>query len=538
MADYLIIGAGSAGCALAARLSEDPHVRVLLIEAGGSDRNPLYHVPKGFGKLFDDPGKVWHYPTLPFGPDGQGEIWPRGRVLGGSSSINGMVYNRGQRADYDELVRLGNPGWGWDTILPIFRAIEDNALGPSETRGAGGPLHVSPPRDPDPLCEEMIAAGTALGLTAMRDVNESEGERVGHAMATIKDGRRVSAARAFLRPVRDRPNLTVVTGTLVTELLFDGDTAVGVRARNAGGGVVEYRADREVILCLGSLGTPKLLQSSGIGPSEVLRAAGVGVRLDRAAVGSRMREHRCLALKFRLKEDLGYNRSLSTPARQGATALKYLLNRKGPLAAPAYDVIAFLKSRPDLDRPDAQLLMGPWSVATYKAGETVTVERPPGVSVVAEVLRPTSEGSVAITSADPGAPLRVDPNYFDTDHDRQVAADLFRRMREFFAQEPIASRLAHETFPGTGVRSDEEIIDAALGGGYCGYHAIGTCAMGPDEGDVVDSQLRVRGVDNLRIVDCSVLPVMVSGNLNGPIMAMAWHAADLILGRVSPPAAA
>jgi choline dehydrogenase-like flavoprotein len=514
---------------LANRLSENPKINVLLIEAGGVDRNVLFRMPKGFAKLFGNTKYTWDYQIRPFGPNNLSENWPRGKVLGGSSSINGMVYNRGNQADYDELERLGNPGWNWDTILPIFKKFEDNAFGQSPTRGSGGPLHVSTPRDPDPLCDEIVASGAALGLTAMRDVNESDDERIGHTIANIRNGRRVSAARAFLHPVLGRPNLTVVTGTVIDELLFDGDKVVGVRGRSAKGGSVDYRAKREVILSLGSLATPKLLQRSGIGPSDVLRSAGIPVRLDRANVGARMREHRCFSIKFRLKENLGYNKLLATPTAQALTGAKYFLNHKGPLAAPAYDTIAFLKSRPDIDRMDAQLLMGPVSIEAYHAGDTVQVERQPGLSAVGYVLRPTAEGSVAITAKDPDAPLDIDVNYFGSEYDRRTGADLFRRLRELFAQEPIASRIAHETFPGQTVRSDEELINSALDSGNCGYHAIATAAMGPNEDDVVDSRLRVRGVDNLRVMDCSVLPIMVAGNLNAPMMAMAWHAADVIL---------
>ncbi|MBB3754452.1 choline dehydrogenase-like flavoprotein [Mycolicibacterium sp. BK634] len=526
--DYIIAGAGSAGCVLANRLSEDPGTTVLLIEAGGPDRHPLVHVPKASAVLLEDEKYVWRYATTPFGPNGKSEFWTRGKLLGGSSSVNGMVYNRGQQADYDELERRGNKGWNWNQMLPIFKGFEDNQFGPSPTRGVGGPLHISVADDLDPLCGEIVAAGAASGLRAVQDINESDDERIGISPATIKNGRRVSAADAFLKPARQRPNLTVATNTIVDRIIVENGRAVGVEVRR-GKSTEELRARREVIVSLGSMGSPKLLQLSGIGPREVLAAAGVPVLLERDNVGRRMREHRCVVVRFRLNADMGYNRKLASRMGQAATAARYLLTRKGLMATPTFDVLAFVKTTPDQPRVDGQLLLGPFTIPAYNEGEPMTIEREPGLSVLGFVLRPTSEGSVEITSRDPDASLRLDPNYLTSDYDRATSAALVRRAREIFAASPIADRISHELYPGADVRGDDELADAALDGGYSGYHAIGSCAMGPSDDDIVDPELRVRGIDGLRVVDCSAMPTMLAGNLNGPVMAMAWRAADLIL---------
>jgi choline dehydrogenase len=526
-ADFVIVGAGSAGCVLAERLSRNPAVQVLLLEAGPKDKNPLIRIPKGFGKLLGDDRFTWHYPVRPIGPNAKVEHWVRGRTLGGSSSVNGMIYNRGSAADYDDMAAIGGPQWSWGQMLPVFKAIENHHLGASETRGVGGPLDVSVAQDLPPIVEAMIDAGSAVGLRRIEDLNADDSERIGPAARTISGGKRVSASYAFLRAAAGRPNLTVVTDATAECVLFEGDKATGVRFRHKDQ-VLDAKADREVLLSLGSIATPKLLQLSGIGEASHLRSLGIDVVVDSPNVGQRMREHRCFSLQFRLKENVGYNRLLSTPARQAVTGVRYLATRKGPLATGAYDAVGFLKTDPALDRPDAQLLMAPFSAKPFIAGEEVGLEKEPGMQCIGYILRPDSEGSVTITGTGQDAPLDIDPRFFESPHDRAIGLALFRAMREMFGSQPIAAQLRNETVPGVAVQDDQAIIDAGLDLGYCGYHAIGTAAMGPESTDVVDGELRVRGVSNLRVIDCSVMRTMVSGNLNGPMMAMAWRSADLI----------
>ncbi|BCL12884.1 GMC family oxidoreductase [Micromonospora sagamiensis] len=525
--DYVVVGAGTAGCVLAHRLSADPATRVLVVEAGGWDSSLFVRIPKGFSKLMDDRSKAWHYPATT--STGQQEVWQRGRLVGGSSSINGMIYGRGAPADWDALADRGNPGWGWDTMRPVFQRIEDSPYRTADAGADGGPLRLSTAVDTNELCEEMIDAGVRQGLRRTDDLNDGDDERIGYTTATIRDGQRVSAADAFLHPVRDRPNLTVLVRTVTQRVLVDRGRAVGVRVHRAGRSVDLY-ARAEVILAAGAIASPQLLQLSGIGPADTLRAAGVAVLADRPRVGAGMREHRMMALQYRLTGQIGYNPLLNNVLGQSLAAVRWLVARRGPLALPVHDVAAYLRSGPDRERPDAHLLMAPFSAAPPRPGHALELEREAGLMCLGGVTRPESEGSLEITGPTPATPPRILVRYLTDPYDRAVAVATFRRMREFFAAGPIARRIVSETLPGPAVRGEQEILDAALAHGYCGYHAVGTCAMGPDDADVVDADLRVRGVDGLRVVDASVLPVLVSGWINGPVAALAWRAADAILG--------
>lgn len=525
--DYLIVGAGTAGCVLANRLSADPTTEVLLIEAGGEDTDPRIAMPRGFGELLGDPAMAWHYPTRSFGPTEQVEHWVRGRTLGGSSSVNGMVYNRGHRADHDALAAAGNPGWFWDDMLPIFRSIEDNSLGGSPVRGADGPLQISTVASGDPLLEDVITAGTELGWHRVQDLNETDEERIGYAMATIRDGRRCSAADAFLHPVRGRPNLHIALHTEIDQIVLEGGRAVGVRGRQEER-AVEHAASREVVLSAGAIATPRILQLSGIGDGDALAAAGVRPQVESPHVGARMREHRVFRLQVRLREAVGYNRLLSSPEGQQEAMREYQRTGGGPMGAPSFDIVGFFRSRPELDRPDAQLQIAPYSIRPLAPGGSMQVEQEPGLMAIGYQLRPDSQGSIHVTSDDPLAPLDIDPGYLSSAHDRTVSVAVFRGVRRLLATEPLAQWIEHETVPGPGVHSAQEIIETGLVGGGSGYHATGTAAMGPHENDVVDARLRVRGVAGLRVADASVLPMPVSGNLNGPVAALAWRAADVI----------
>ena len=524
--DYVIVGAGAAGCVLAHRLSEDPAVTVALLEAGPPDVHPFIHMPKGLAKVMADPRHLWVYGSAPeAATNGSAETWVRGRVLGGSTSVNGMMYVRGQPADFEALAEVGGAHWGWDRIGAAYAALEAHELGAAETRGANGPLKVTLPEHRDALTDAMVAAGAALGWPVKDDVNApDDDEGVGYAPRTIHKGRRQSAAAAFLHPIRHRANLTIRTSVVVDRVTFEGRRARGVQVLQDGR-PGEIAARREVILAGGAMASPGILERSGVGDPARLAELGIPVVHASPSVGENLSEHRGLILQWKLKGPGSQNREFSG-WRLLRSTLRYYLMKDGPMAAAAYEIGAWFKSRPGANRPDAQFLIAPFSF-DFASGR-MQLERFPGINAVTYPLRPTSRGSLHITSTDPEAPPRLEPNYRDTDEDRAVMVAAVRAMRRYADQAPLKDFIAAETMPGPAFESDAEILDAYDRFGTCGYHAVGTCRLGADEDSVVDPRLRVRGVEGLRVMDTSVMPFILSGNTAGPTMAMAWVAADLI----------
>ena len=524
--DYVIVGAGSAGCVLANRLSANGKHSVLLLEAGPKDSNIWIHVPLGYGKLFKDRTVNWMYQTEPEpGLDGRTVFQPRGKVLGGSSSINGLLYVRGQHQDYDRWRQRGNAGWGFDDVLPYFRKAEDQQRGASEYHGAGGPLPVSDWRHADPLSEAFVVAAAETGIPTNADFNGATQEGAGFFQTTTKRGRRASTARAYLGPARGRGNLRVETSAQAQRILFEGKRACAVEYKQ-GNTVKTARARREILVSSGAYNSPQLLQLSGIGPAELLKTHGINVVLDAPGVGNDLQDHMQVRIVMRCAQKITLNDVVSSPLRQMMAGISYAAFRKGPLTIAAGTSGAFFKTDPRLATPDIQVHFLPFS--TDKMGEALHSFS--GFTASVCQLRPESRGSLRIKSADPSVQPEIRINYLATETDRTAVVEGLKILRKILNAPALKPYVVDEYDPGPKVATDEDLLGYARQRGSTIYHPTSTCRMGNDALAVVDQRLKVRGIDGLRVVDGSVMPDLVSGNTNAPIIMIAEKASDMILG--------
>jgi choline dehydrogenase len=522
-ADFLVVGAGSAGCAVAARLSEDPATRVLLLEAGGEDRNRWIHIPLGFGRTFADPSVNWCYETEPDPGAGNRRVfWPRGKVLGGSSSINGMVYIRGQAEDFDHWRQLGNAGWSFEDVLPYFRRSEHQVRGADNFHGAGGPLCVSDVAQ-HPICEAFIESAVDLGFRRNDDFNGASQDGVGYHQTTTRSGRRCSTAVGYLRPAMQRANLRVVTGAMTEKILFDGRRAVGVAFRRAGE-LCTARAAREVILCGGAVNSPQLLMLSGIGPQQHIRQFGVPVVHNLPGVGQSLQDHYSAPVKLRSKLPVTINDVMLSNAKKLKAGLEYYMFHRGPLAMISSPAALFARTRPELASPDVKISISPFSAERPQDG----LHRFSGFTSIAYQLRPESRGEIKLKSPDPFDAPAVHANYLATETDRKTIVAGLKLSRRILATPRMQNFVAAEFQPGPTVANDEELLDYARRRGGTVYHPTSTCKMGSDPLAVVDAELKVHGIDGLRVADASIMPTVVSGNTNAATIMIGEKVADMV----------
>ena len=535
--DYIVVGGGTAGSIMVNRLSADG-ASVCLLEAGPKDRHPFIHIPAGYIKNIYSPKMTWNFKSKPeLATANRSFPLPQGRVLGGSSSINGLNYVRGQSADYDNWAQMGNTGWSYGDVLPYFKRSE-RRIGPGDdaVRGRDGEMPITDLDLIHPVCEAFIKGAAQMGIPRNPDYNSGDQAGTGYFQRTIHKGYRYSAAKAFLRPARKRPNVDIRTNAQVAEILFEGTRANGVRYLRDGreGNAVEVHARREVILCAGALNTPKLLQLSGIGPAEVLGDLGIKVRVDLHGVGNNLRDHYGVRMVSTLKGVKTFN-SMAQGLPLGLEVVKWLWGRPSLLSVSPSLTHLFWKSSNALETPDLEYVMTP---ASFREGTVGLLDDMPGMTVGVWQMRPESHGYVRPVSRNPFDPPEINPNYLSDPRDQQVLLRSIHLGRKLMTTAPLQPWLTGKTNPDQDLQSDDELLDWARREGITVYHMIGTARMGPDgdPGAVVDSQLRVRGLQGLRVADASVMPVMPSGNTNAPVMMVAEKAADMILGKTLKPA--